>query len=104
MKIYVVKTSSDEYSFTDDAHCYISYNFNLNNPKLIFLHSYNKLGTRYRATLERRITVRMKRSSNKLIVKRYLISSWLNRLPQTIIIDSKKLQLEQGLSFLSSRK
>jgi hypothetical protein len=104
MKIYVVKTRYNEYSFTDDAHRYISENFNLNNPKLIFLHSYRKLGTRYRTTLERRITIRMKRFSSKLIVKHYLIRSWANRLPQIIITDGKKLQLEQGLPFRSSRK
>jgi hypothetical protein len=104
MKIYVIKNKYGEYNFTNDTNCYISYNFNLNDPKLVFLHSFSKLRTRCRATLERRVTIRTESPSGELTAKYDLLRSCANCLQQTIITDGKKLQLEQGLSFQSSRK
>jgi len=107
MKIYVVKNRSGEYNFynfTDDKNCYISYNFNLNDPKLIFLYSFSRLRTHCRATLERRVTIQTKSPSGELIAKYDLLKSYANCLLQIIITDGKKLQFEQGLSFQSSRK
>jgi hypothetical protein len=104
MKIYVIKNRAGEYNFTDDTNRYISYNFNLNDPKLIFLYTYSKLRARCRATLERRVTIRTESSSSELIAKYDLLRSYANCLQQTIITDGKKLQFEQGLSFQSSRK
>jgi hypothetical protein len=104
MKIYVIKNRSGEYNFADDINRYISYNFDLDDPKLIFLYSYRKLRTHCRATLERKVTIQTESSSNELIAKYDLLRSCANCLQQTIITDGKKLQFEQGLSFQSSRK
>jgi hypothetical protein len=103
MKISLTEELPGEYTIhTFDRRKYITYLFDPNRCKSLYIQSYNNLRTKSELTSLRIVTISRKGSSEKVTVTGKLTSEYEHCLRCMISTDNKKLQFNQGLHFCTN--
>jgi hypothetical protein len=100
MKISLTEELPGEYTIhTADRRKYITYLFDPNRCKSLYIQSYDYLRPKSELTSLRIVTISSEGSSEEVTISRKLTSEYEHCLRCMISTDSKKLQFSQGLHF-----